>query len=141
MAKKNPDIRMVSYGRYTPFEKGGKELPKVLEFTTQIPARLGEEFGYILNIRQGRGLTLDFTIEHPPFADGDGNIAPPFTGEMFIDSNEYRFFLGDTIWAPPEDKIGDWTLTTRLNDAEIARKTFHIVMEESEDAPNDASHP
>ncbi len=127
MAKKNPAVRMVSFGRYTPFKKGGSEMPKVLEFTTKIPAEVGTEFGYILKIRKARGRMLTFRIDHPPFLDKDGKVTLPFEGEMFIDANDYDFFLGDSVWAPPEDKQGDWTLTTWLDGEEIAAKRFTIL--------------
>ena len=126
MARRKPDVRMVSYGLYTPFEKGGKAMPHVLEFTTHVPARVGTEFGYILKIRKARGKWLTFRIDHPPFPDDSGQVAPPFEGELFIDANDYDFFLGDCIWAPPEDKCGDWTLTTWIEGDEIASKRFSV---------------
>ncbi|MFP4354480.1 MAG: DUF3859 domain-containing protein [Phycisphaerae bacterium] len=127
MAKKNPDIRMVSFGRYTPFQKGSKEMPRILEFTTRIPGQIGTEFGYILKIRKARGMMLTFRIDHPPFLNEQGDLTPPFDGEMFVDANDYDFFLGDAVWAPAEDKQGDWTLTTWLDGEQIAEKRFTIV--------------
>ena len=103
--KKMPDVKMVSFGLYTPFDREGRQLPQVVEFTTDVPARLGVEFGYILQIRKVRGETLTFEINHPPFTDDSGNISPPFTGEVRITDNDYRFFLGDTLWEPLEDKL------------------------------------
>ncbi len=126
MARKKAEVRMVSYGIYTAFEAEGKNLPKILEFTTDIPARVGVEFGYILNIRKARGEKLDFVIEHPPFLDDSGEVAPPFTGQVYVRSSDYNFFLGDTVWAPPEDKIGLWTPITSLHGRVIATKTFRL---------------
>jgi hypothetical protein len=126
MARKQPDIRMVSFGLYTSFDPAGDELPKVREFTTNVPAEVGTEFGYILEIRRARGQTLSFTIEHPPFVNDAGQVTPPFDGEQRIPHSEYQFFLGDCIWAPPEDKVGDWTLITRLDGQPIAEKTFTV---------------
>jgi Domain of unknown function (DUF3859) len=130
MAKKKPDIRMVSYGVYTPFDAAGTDLPRVVDFTTRIPARVGIEFGYILRIRKARGEKLHFTIEHPPFVEDSGQVAPPFTGEVYVRTSDYQFFLGDSVWEPVDDKMGTWVLTTRLRDEEIARKAFEIVPED-----------
>lgn len=127
MVKKKIETRMVSYGIYSPFDKKEKQLPKILEFTTKIPARLGVEFGYILEIKKARGRWISFEIEHPPFTDDDGNISPTFTGEEFINANEYRFFLGDTFWPPLEDKTGDWILRTYLDGELLAEKKFTAV--------------
>ena len=131
MAKKKPEIRMVSFGRYTPFDKTTKDLPKILEFTTTIPAELGVEFGYILEIKKSRGEKLSFCIDHPPFCDDSGEIAPPFVGEVHVQSSDWRFFLGDTVWLPLDDKLGKWTLTASLMGKEIARKTFTLVAGEN----------
>ena len=96
------------------------------------PARVGIEFGYILNIRKARGKKLQYTIEHPPFTDEDGEIMPPFTGEMFVRSNDWDFFLGDSIWEPVETKMGPWRLITELEGKVIADRTFHIVADSDE---------
>jgi len=127
MARKKTEVRIINYGRYTPFVKGGKELPKIVEFTTEIPARLEVEFGMILEIRKARGERLEFVIDHPSFRNDDGTLAPPFTGELRITDNEYRFFLGDTFWPPLEDKIGPWRLQAFLGGEVVADKTFNIV--------------
>ena len=127
MSKKKPEIRMVSFGRYTPFDKQSDELPRVLEFTTEIPAEVGVEFGYILEIRKARGARLTFRIDHPPFPNETGEVTGPFTGEQYVRTSDYSFFLGDTVWPPAEDKAGDWTLTTWLDGERIGRKTFTLV--------------
>lgn len=127
MARKSPDIRMVSFGLYTPFDKASKALPRVMEFTEQVPAREGVEFGYVLDIRKARGSEITFRIDHPPFADESGELCPPFEGQEYVRGPSYEFFLGDAIWAPVEEKVGDWTLTTWLDGREVARKTFRVV--------------
>jgi hypothetical protein len=127
MAKKNPEITMRSYGIYTPFDRESDELPHILEFTETVPARVGVEFGYILEILKARGSLITFRIEHPPFNNDSGEVAPPFEGEQYVRSPQWRFFLGDTVWEPPEDKVGDWTLTTWLDGEEVAQRTFRLV--------------
>lgn len=127
MAKKKLQVKIKSYGIYTAFDRESKQLPQIQEFTTEIPAQIGIEFGYILNIKKARGEKLTFIIDHPPFADSQGQIAPPFTGEIYIRSNDFNFFLGDTIWQPADDKVGPWTLKTFWNGTLIADKTLQIV--------------
>ena len=123
---------MVSHGIYSAFDKDGKDLPKVREFTTTVPAGIGVEFGYILNIKGARGQRLTFTIVHPPFPDKSGSVAKPFTGEVRVSSSDYSFFLGDTFWEPLCDKVGKWTLSARLRGEVIAEKTFDIEPDEGE---------
>ncbi|MFW6061856.1 MAG: DUF3859 domain-containing protein [Planctomycetota bacterium] len=132
MAKKQPEARMVSYGLYTPFDRESEQLPQILEFTDHVPAREGVEFGYILEIRKARGKVLTFRIDHPPFPDKSGETAPPFEGEQRIRAPEWHFFLGDTIWPPVEDKVGDWTLSTWVDGDQVASRTFHVVLNEEQ---------
>ncbi len=128
MAKK---IKCVvrTFGIYERFDKGDKELPRFLEGTTKIPCRLDIEFGYVLHITGGKGKKLTFEIDHPPFKDSSGETAPAFVGDVYINSNDYRFFLGDTIWLPLEDKLGPWTLTTYCSGKKLAQKTLKVVTE------------
>ena len=41
--------------------------------------------------------------------------------------NDFRFFLGDTIWEPLEDKKGEWRLITWLDGVKVADKTLVMV--------------
>ncbi len=116
-----------SYGIYTAWDRESKALPEIKEFTQEIPARLDVEFGYILEIKKGKGKQIQFRIEHPPFLDKNGEVAPPFTGEVYIRRNEWSFFLGDTIWAPVEDKCGSWRIIAELEGEVMADKTFEIT--------------
>lgn len=126
MAKQKPDIKIESCGLYTPLEKMGKELPKLVRFTAEIPCKPGIEFGYILHIRKGRGMKLTFQIDHPPFLR-DGKMDPPFTGEVYVRSNDWKFFLGDTIWEPIADKAGEWRIRTWLDGELIADRILTLV--------------
>ena len=126
MAKKKIEVELYTYGLYTEWDRDSKKLPKIKKITTQIPADIGIEFGYILKIKKAKGKKITFCIDHPPFTDNEGNIRPPFTGEYYINSNDYEFFLGDTVWEPLYDKLGEWTLTTWIDGVEIAKKTLHL---------------
>ncbi len=118
---------MTSYGIYKNWDKGSKELPEIEKFSDTIPARLDIEFGYILNIKKARGKELHFCIEHPPFTDAADELMPPFTGKLYVRTNDWHFFLGDTIWEPVFDKIGPWRLITTMDGQVLADKTFSIV--------------
>jgi len=39
--------------------------------------------------------------------------------------------LGDTVWEPIEDKIGDWRMTLSLAGKVIADKTFNLINEKT----------
>ena len=127
MARKKPSWKILSCGIHSHWDKSSKDLPKLKKFTWEIPARLNIEFGYVLNIKQARGKKLEFIIEHPDFIDDKtGELAPPFSGEMYVRSNDWDFFLGDTLWSPIEDKVGTWTLITKLDGEILIRKRFTI---------------
>ena len=126
MAKRKPIFKMYSYGEYSKWDRNSKEIPKILNFSTEIEAVPGTEFGYVLHVKQGKGETLTFKIDHPPFKDEQGKIRPPFTGEQFIRTNDFEFYLGDCIWEPIEDKLGKWEITTYYKGNVVANKIFRI---------------
>lgn len=127
MKKKKPVFKLYSYGEYTKWNRESKAIPKVLRFATEIEAEIGTEFGYVLHIKQGKGETVTFKIDHPPFTDDNRKLRPPFTGEQFIRTNDFEFYLGDCIWEPLEDKLGNWELTTYYNGIVVANKVFKLV--------------
>lgn len=131
MKRSKVQTSIESYGRYSAWDRESKDLPEILEFTQQIPARIGVEFGYILHIEQGKGQKLKFTIHHPPFLDETGQVSPPFTGELYIKSNPWDFFLGDTIWEPVDDKLGTWRLVVEIEGEERADMSFELLAEDS----------
>ena len=118
---------MHSHGQYDGWDRESKELPNLVKITTEIETALDVEFGYILRIRNARNSKISFRIEHPPFKDSSGEVSPPFDGELYVKTNDFRFFLGDTIWAPVEDKRGEWQLTTWLDGTKVADKTLTMV--------------
>lgn len=118
---------MHSHGLYDAWDRDSKELPNLVRITTEIETKLDIEFGYILRIRNARNSKITFRIEHPPFNGPDGSIAPPFDGELYVKNNDFRFFLGDTIWPPIEDKKGEWRLITWLDGEKVADKTLFLV--------------
>jgi len=127
MAKKKPEVTLHSHGLYDGWNRETKELPSLVKITTEIDAKLEVEFGYILRIRNARNSKITFRIEHPPFKDADGETAPPFVGELYVKTNDFRFFLGDTVWAPVEDKRGPWRLITWLDGEKVADQTLVLL--------------
>ncbi len=127
MAKKKPDVTMHSHGQYDGWDRESKELPNLLKITTEIKTDLDVEFGYILRIRNARNSKITFCIDHPPFMDSTGKPAAPFEGELYVKTNDFRFFLGDTIWLPIEDKRGEWHLTTWIDGKKVASKTLNLT--------------
>lgn len=127
MAKKKIDVKIYSYGEYETWDRNSKEIPKLKSITLTVKAELGTEFGYVLHIKKAKGSLLRFCIDHPPFCDENGQTMAPFVGELYINTNDYRFFLGDCIWAPLEDKLGAWKLSTWIDDQLVAEKTLQLV--------------
>lgn len=127
MAKKKPEVIMHSHGQYDRWDRETKALPNLIKITTEIEAALDVEFGYILRFRNARNSKITFCIDHPPFKDSSGEVALPFEGELYVKTNDFRFFLGDTIWPPVEDKRGAWSLTTWLDGTKVASKTLQLV--------------
>ncbi len=128
MAKKKAQIELYSYGIYEPWDRESKDIPKLKEITTDIPIYSGVEFGYVLKIKGAKGSRITFIMHHPPFLDESRNVSPPFEGELYINSNDWSFFLGDTVWEPYEDKAGEWELITFLDNREIATKKFKLYI-------------
>lgn len=127
MAKRKIETEIYSYGEYAEWDRESKSIPRLVAITETVQASIGTEFGYVLKIKYAKGKKLDFRIDHPSFPDASGNVAPPFTGEHFVRSNDYEFFLGDCIWEPLHNKLGKWTMTTWLDGKVIAQKTLLLV--------------
>ncbi len=130
MAKQKPIIKMLTYGIHSQWQSKSKELPQVKEFTTDIPAQIDIEFGFIVNIKKARGSIIRYCIDHPGIHDDAGRLRSPFDGEVHVTNNDWSFYLGDTIWAPIADKCGPWRMTIELHDRIIADKTFNISQQE-----------
>ena len=122
-----PRTEVVSYGKYTKWDRESKKLPELVDLTTEVQAEIGVEFGMIIEIFQAKGRFLDFVIEHPTFKDDSGEVAPAFEGTYHIRKNPYSFFLGDTIWEPVEDKRGPWTMRVLMDGQELASKTILLT--------------
>lgn len=120
---------MRSYGIYKQWDAESKELPRVVEFTTEVPAEIDIEFGFIVNIKGAKNKELTYCIDHPGILDADGNRRAPFDGTVYVKTNDWQFYLGDTIWEPITDKLGDWHMWISLDDKVIAEKTFWLFAE------------
>ncbi|MFT5525207.1 MAG: hypothetical protein ACI9G1_001221 [Pirellulaceae bacterium] len=129
MSKRKPEFRIRHYGVYSQWDSKSKDLPKFVKLTTQIPAEIDIEFGFIANIKWAKNQELYYCIDHPGILDAEGNRRPPFDGTVFIKTNDWDFYLGDTIWEPLSDKLGNWQLTLELAGKVIADKTFEVFTE------------
>lgn len=127
-SKKHPKIKIESYGRYSKWNRGSKELPHIMEFTDTILSEEGNEFGMILHISGGKGAKLDYCIKHPDFTDANGNLEPDFTGTYLVNSNDFKFFIGDCIWLPVEDKVGNWTIQVEFEGKVVAEHIFKVIL-------------
>ena len=117
---------MRTYGVYSKWDSDSKQLPRLVEVTTQVPAQLDIEFGFVVNITGAKNQKLDFCIDHPGILDADGERRDPFEGTVYIKTNDWNFYLGDTIWHPIADKLGNWHMWLELDGKVIAEKVFHL---------------
>ena len=126
MAKRKFQVRIRSFGIYSKWDSQSKELPRIAEFTTNVPAEIDIEFGLVVNIVGAKNRELEYCIDHPGILDDDGEARDPFDGIVYIKTNDWDFYLGDTVWSPITDKLGDWRMTLHLNGKLIADKTFNV---------------
>ena len=127
MVKRKPEVRVRSYGIYESWDSQAKALPKIKDFTLDVPAVVDIEFGFIVNIKGAKNQQLDYCIYHPGIKDEQGVCRAPFDGTEYIKTNDWNFYLGDTIWLPIPDKLGPWRMTVELGEKVIAEKTFNVV--------------
>ncbi|WP_261815432.1 DUF3859 domain-containing protein [Vibrio gallicus] len=132
MAKRTPIIEMTSYGIYSHWDADSKNLPKITEFTTTIPADEGVEFGFSVNIKKARGALLNYCIYHPGIINKQGKVLQPFDGDIYVRSNDWNFYLGDTIQLLNDDgglesNLGEWRMTLEMHGRVVAEKSFKVV--------------
>jgi len=126
MAKRKPEISIRSYGINQQWDAESKHLPRIVEFTTRVPAHVDIEFGFVTRIKGARNQKVRYCIDHPGILDAEGNRRPPFKGEVYVKTNDWDFYLGDTIWQPIHDKLGAWHLTVSVEGRVVAEKTFDV---------------
>ena len=132
MSKLRTFFAISSYGIYESWDEKSKTLPKIKTFTTDIPAQLEIEFGFILSAKKAKGKRLDLTILHPDIPDENEHIMPPFEGVVYVRNNDWEFYLGDTVCAPIHDKVGNWQMIIECDGNVIAQKTFSLLLEHGE---------
>ena len=125
---KSPEVSIKTWGIYSIWDKSSRELPTIIERTTTVEAIVDVEFGMVVNIIGAKNRPLEFCIDHPGIRDAQGKRRRPFDGTVFVKSNDWDFYLGDTIWLPLEDKIGDWQMTLAFDGELVAEKTFQLVL-------------
>ncbi|MDA0147480.1 DUF3859 domain-containing protein [Vibrio sp. LaRot3] len=132
MAKRTPIVEMTSYGIYDKWDSRAKALPKIQQFTTTVSADENVEFGFIVNIKRAKGKVIQFVIDHPGVIGKKGQLLAPFDGELHVGSNDWDFYLGDTIQLlcpidGLESNYGPWRMSIELDGKVIAEKTFQVV--------------
>lgn len=130
MAKAKPIFTLESFGIYEPWGKVTKALPKIQQQTTTIPACIDIEFGLSIRVLKGKGLVLRWRIDHPDISDKKGRVMAPFEGEEYIRTNDWQFYLGDTLWAPLEDKTGDWLMSIHYEQQVVTTKCFEVTLDD-----------
>jgi len=133
MGRFNAVVTMLNHGRYSTWDRQSRGLPEIMEITDSVPCVAGVEFGYILNIKKAKGKLIRFCINHPHFLSRDGSVEPPFEGTTLITSNNYDFYLGDSVWEPVADKCGFWTLTTWVDGVLVAEKSICVSGKKNDD--------
>ena len=133
MAKTSPIFSVVNYGIYEKWDQKRRGLPKIKQVTECVPAVIDIEFGLIINIKKGKGISIDWCIEHPHITDKKGRLMAPFEGKEIVRNNDWQFYLGDTIWAPEHDKVGDWRMYIQYNSEIVIDKTFELTDDDIEE--------
>ena len=126
MARRRIKVAVESWGIYRHWDSESKELPRVAEFTLRVPALIGIEFGFVVSIVGAKNQKLYYCIDHPGILDADGQRRPPFDGHVYVKTNDWNFYLGDTIWEPVDDKLGEWRMWLELDGVVQAQKTFEV---------------
>ncbi len=127
MAKRKIEASISTYGVYKHWDATSQDLPSIQQFTTRVPAIVGIEFGFVTNVKGAKNQKLTYCIEHPGILDAAGQPRPPFDGEVYVKTQDWNFYLGDTIWEPIEDKLGPWRMWLALRGERIAEKTFEVT--------------
>lgn len=133
VAKHKIKVTVESFGIYGDWQSSTKKMPKILETTTLIPAQIDIEFGLTISVLNAKGNTIKWCIDHPKITDKKGRQMAPFEGDEYIRNNKWSFYLGDTLWAPLEDKVGDWHMYLMIDDELVAEKTFRVTLEDIDD--------
>lgn len=128
MAKQKPNVIVRTFGVYSKWNSNAKELPSFIQSTTRIPAQIDVEFGLVINVKGGKNLPINFCIDHPGISDEHGIKRPAFEDTVYIKTNDWDFYLGDTIWQPIEDKLGKWRMTLELQGAIVAEQSFELYL-------------
>lgn len=127
MAKKKPTFKVESYGTYDQWQRDSGDIPKITKISETVKFHPEVEFGLVLSIKGGKGTKLNFRVVHPKFNDSEGKPAGDFVGEHWVNANTWEFFLGDTVWEPFDDKLGQWRFIIKHEDKVIVDKTLNLV--------------
>ena len=123
-SKKDGTVELVNYGRYTPFEAGSRQLPRIREYTHTIPCRDGMCFGFIVRAHKAKGDILRFVVERP---GDDGDWRTVDERELRPRKNTEKFYVGEFVAEPVERALGRWRLSLYYKDRTIVQKEFDVI--------------
>lgn len=85
---------------------------------------MGTDPVIVTSIKGAKNQRLTQVTSHPGILDAVGQPRDSFTGEVYVRTQDWNFYLGDTIRQPIEDKVGRWHLWLELQGERIAEKAF-----------------
>jgi hypothetical protein len=132
MAKQKSVYTILTYGTYDQWDEKSKSLPKITQFTTDIVAQENVEFGFTVNVKKAKGKKLTYTINHPDIPDKAGKVMLPFTGVVYVENNNWDFYLGDYIWLPLHNKVGIWHMTLEEAGNIVVQKKFTVFIDDND---------
>jgi hypothetical protein len=132
MKKSKATFTIENFGIYKGFSANSKTLPKLASCTQRVIAEVDVEFGLILRAKQAKGEVIHWCIDHPNICDKRGRPMAKFEGKEYIRNNDWQFYLGDTLWLPLEDKLGDWHMYFSFKGEVVVEKTFEVSLDDLE---------
>ena len=147
-----PSAKIVNYGRYTstvvddtPAADLSGEIslhsnaPTVVETTTVIPAKVGEEFGICVlfcDLPKDRGCIVRKEMQHPPIPQPNGKMLTTSVEEFRFEAGfvpETCAFFGWCFLKGYESELvpGTWTCTIYVDGKKVASKAFAVKAPET----------
>lgn len=118
------EVELESYGRYEGFHGEGRDLPRIREFTTDIPCEEGALFGFAVHARRLKGARLLFRVERSR-EGGPREVVDE--REIRVRANDEPIYVGEFVSPPVEGCLGEWRLTLWNGETLLIDKTFHVV--------------
>jgi hypothetical protein len=126
-----PSATITEYGRYT---SSAVKKHTLAEQTTIIPARIGEVFGMCVmfgNLPKDYRFCVSQEMSHPAFQEPNGSVRTHHVDVRVFDAGSHPeecMFFGWKFLAGYEYELvpGSWTCVVKVNNKEVASKTFEV---------------